>query len=90
MVNGELLSRLIIDHSPLTIHDKTIKMKLKLICVLVTLMCCSVADSPNRYCDAWRCAGKQKTPAVAKPATLSVTMADDADLLPTQYFLNHI
>jgi hypothetical protein len=65
-------------------------MKLKLVCLLTTLLSCSLAASPNRYCNGWRCPGKQKAPAVAKPASLSDMIADDADLLPTTYFLNHI
>ena len=65
-------------------------MKLKHVCLLITLLGCSLAASPNRYCNGWRCPGKKKTAAVAKPATLSGMIADDADLLPTQYFLNHI
>jgi hypothetical protein len=90
MVNGELPTRSTIDHSPLTIHDKTTIMKLKLICLLVAFTSIHLTASPNRYCNGWRCPGKQKTHAAAKPATLSVMIADDADLLPTQYFLNHI
>jgi hypothetical protein len=65
-------------------------MKLKFICLLAASISIHVAASPNRYCNGWRCPGKQKTQAVAKPAAVSVMIADDADLLPTQYFLNHI
>jgi hypothetical protein len=65
-------------------------MKFKFICLLAALVSIHLTASPNRYCNGWRCPGKQKTPVVAKPATLSDMMADDADLLPTTYFLNHI
>ena len=72
---------------------KTINMKLKLICLLITFLICSLAASPNRYCNGWRSTNKKqmKKPVRKDPFHISrFTFDDDADLLPTTYFLNHI
>lgn len=55
-------------------------MKLKLICLLVAMIVFGQAASPNKN---FRCAGSPFQPA-------TIMVADDMDLLPTQYFLNHI
>jgi len=66
-------------------------MKFKIISLLAVLFCCSLAASPNRFCDGalpHMCRTvKQKIAAPAKPA---VMMIDDIDeLLPIRHYLNN-
>lgn len=69
-------------------------MKLKIICLLTVLFCCSQVASPNRYCDGTlphMCSAvKQKTQVITAPAKSAVMMINDIDeLLPIRHYLNN-
>jgi hypothetical protein len=63
-------------------------MKIKIICLLTVLFCCSLAASPNRNCDGVRCVGKPKQVMIT-PAKKVVQMFDDLDLLPIHRYVNN-
>ncbi|WP_143774185.1 hypothetical protein [Niastella vici] len=62
-------------------------MKPKFICILVILICASLAASPNRCCNGTGCTGKQAT-TVTTPAKVVTMMIDDVQLLPIHLFNN--
>jgi hypothetical protein len=66
-------------------------MKFKIICLIAVLFCCSLAASPNRFCDGTMpdlCrAVKQKIAAPAKPAVMMIEDIDE--FLPIRHYFNN-
>jgi len=66
-------------------------MKFKIISLLAVLFCCSLAASPNRFCDGTMphvCrAVKQKIAAPAKPAVMMIEEIDE--FLPIRHYFNN-
>jgi hypothetical protein len=63
-------------------------MKTKFICLLI-LFSCSLAASPNSYCDGTRCTGRSVKAKTASPARPVVMVIDEMELLPIHYFINN-
>lgn len=61
----------------------------KIIFLLIVLINCGLAASPNRNCGSMHCAGKTTKQATTLPVKKVVMMIDEAELLPLHHFLNN-